>query len=204
MPKNETRITHSSTEVIQAVDFETGEIVSESRTESYTKKVSKEPSFIKLYLDHLGRFKGLATGFSPILFRMLEKGTYADENDEDGGMILFLNKPLKAVIAKKCGVSLHRVDNAVTEFVKKGYMRRLDLGMYQFNPYLFGKGEWKDIENIRANFDYGTGEIVAEIVKKEEDKLNKAHTDIAQESKTELAELDGQMTIDDYEKAKRA
>ena len=27
MPKNETRITHSSTEVIQAVDFETGEIV---------------------------------------------------------------------------------------------------------------------------------------------------------------------------------
>ena len=65
-------------------------------------------------------------------------------------------------------------------------MRRLDLGMYQFNPFFFGRGAWKDIANIRATFDYGTGEAVAEIVKAEEEKMNIAAETIANESEAEL------------------
>ena len=189
MSKNETRITHSSEVTETVVDYTTGEIVSESRTETYTKKVGKEPPYVKLYLDHLSRFKGLQLSLNPILAQLLQKTSYADENDPEGGMILYLNKPLKSDIAKKCGLSLTRVDHAVTQFVKKGYMRRLDLGKYQFNAHFFGKGEWKDIENIRATFDYGTGEAVADIVKKEESAINTMSDEIVSQSLEELNEL---------------
>ena len=59
--------------------------------------------------------------------------------------------------------------------------------MFQFNPFLFGLGEWADIENIRATFDYGTGEVIAEIVKNEEAAMNKATAEIAEHSKEQLA-----------------
>ena len=166
MSKNTGLVTFEDRESNYIVDGATGEVTGGERLKRQYIRYDREPSYIKLYLDHLNRFKGLQIGFTPILAELLKHTSYADATEEDGGMILYLNKPLKANIAKKCDVSLSRVDHAVTEFVKKGYMRRLELGMYQFNPFLFGKGEWADIENIRATFDYSTGEAVAEIVKR--------------------------------------
>lgn len=103
-----------------------------------------ETTYVKLYLNNS---EGLR--INPILAEMLKYASIADSTAEEGGMILYLNKALKANIAKKCEVSLARVDQAVTEFVKKGYIRRVEVGMYQFNPYIFGKGNWQDIRNTR-------------------------------------------------------
>ena len=168
MSNNSVRVTFEEIESNYVTDETTGEVkVSQTKNRRHIR-YSKEPSFIKLYLDHLSRFVGLQLSLNPILIELLKCATYADKSEEFGGMILYLNKPLKSDIAKKCGLSLGRVDNAVSEFVKKGYMRRLELGKYQFNPYYFGKGEWADIENIRATFDYGTGEAVADIIKFED------------------------------------
>ena len=189
MPKDEKKITYERTEKELVIDSESGEVITEVERHTEKARLPKEPTFIKLYLDHLSRFKGLQISLNPILGELLRNTSYANLTDLDGGMVLYLNKPLKADIAKKCGVSLHRVDNAVTEFVKKGYMRRLDLGKYQFNPFFFGKGEWKDIQNIRATFDYGTGEAVAEIVKSEETAMNHATDEIAKKSFEELTLL---------------
>lgn len=186
MSKDTTRITLEERESNIIIDNETGEI-KETQTNTRQKlRYSKEPTYVKLYLDHLSRFKGLQLSLNPILAEMLKSTSYADPKDENGGMILYLNKPLKVDIAKRCGISLGRVDHAVTEFVKKGYMRRLELGKYQFNPYFFGKGEWADIENIRATFNYGTGEAVAIIVKKEEAAMNQATDRIANQSSEEM------------------
>lgn len=189
MGKDTTRVTFESREEEFITNENTGEVKSSVKRHTQHIRYSKEPSYVKLYLDHLSRFKGLQLSFNPILAELLKSTTYANLNDQDGGMLLFLNKPLKEIIAQRCGVSLGRVDNAVTEFVKKGYMRRLKLGMYQFNPFFFGKGEWKDIENIRAMFDYGTGEAVAEIVRTEEAAMNKASDEIAEQSKEQLAAI---------------
>lgn len=174
MPKDTTRITVEEVESTYIASEETGEVKTTQKSKRQHIRYSKEPTYVKLYLDHLSRFKGVQLSLNPILAEMLKHASYASKYDSNGGMLLFLNKPLKEIIAKDCGLSLGRVDNAVTEFVKKGYMRRIKIGMYQFNPFLFGKGEWADIENIRATFDYGTGEIIAEIVKEEEDKINQA------------------------------
>lgn len=186
MAKDNAKITYELTEQELVVDSETGEVKSEIKRHTQRVRYSKEPSYVKLYLDHLSRFKGLQLSLNPILAEFLKHTSYAEPMDENGGMVLFLNKPLKEIIAKRCEVSLSRVDHAVTEFVKKGYMRRLDLGMYQFNPFFFGKGEWKDIENIRATFDYGTGEAIAEIVKTEEQAMNIATEEIARNTKEKL------------------
>lgn len=182
MAKDNAKITYELTEKELVVDSETGEVKSEIKRHTQKIRYSKEPSYVKLYLDHLSRYKGLQLSLNPILAEFLKHTSYAEPMDENGGMILFLNKALKEIIAKRCEVSLSRVDHAVTEFVKKGYMRRLDLGMYQFNPFFFGKGEWKDIENIRATFDYGTGEVIAEIVKEEEKTMTEQQKKLQQQS----------------------
>lgn len=189
MGKDTTRVTYEHIEESAIVNQETGEVTSSATRKTQHIRYSKEPSYVKLYLDHLSRFKGAQLSLNPILAEFLKSATYADSNAPEGGMLLFLNKPLKQIIARRCGVSLGRVDNAVTEFVKKGYMRRLEIGMYQFNANFFGKGEWKDIENIRATFDYGTGEAVAEIVKKEEEAMNQATDEIASQSNEELRSI---------------
>ena len=155
-------------------DAQTGEVSTTATQKTKNAILPKEPNFIKVYLDHLGKYKGVQVSLTPILEQLLNHTSYANIGEDSGGMILYLNKALKSNIAKSSNISLTRVDHAVTAFVKKGYMRRIEIGMYQFNPFLFGKGEWKDIENIRTTFDYGTGEILADIVKHEEIAMNKA------------------------------
>ena len=187
--KKEKVVTYEISEQSTIIDTNTGEVLSEVNKKVQKVRYEPEPPFVKVYLNLLSRFKDLQVSFNPILIELLENTSFAHSNDEFGGMIIFINKPMKNIIAKKCGVSLSRVDHAITEFVKKGYMRRIELGMYQFNPYLFGKGEWKDIQNIRATFDCGTGEVVAEIVKNEEQAMNIVTEKIAQQSEKALNEI---------------
>lgn len=172
------------------INNETGEVIAELHSHTEHARIPAEPPFVKLYLDCLAKFSDLQISFNPILIEMLKRASYADEEIEDGGLMLYLNKPLKTVIAKKCNVSLNRVDHALTEFVKKGYFYRIDLGAYQFNADLFGKGHWKDIYKVRtiqAEFDFGAGTVVANIVKDEEEAMNQATDEIAERSKEQLA-----------------
>lgn len=174
------------------VDEESGEVKEEYKHHTSMTKLPEEPPFVKLYLDCLSKFKDIQLSFNPILLEFLKRATYADEDTEIGGEVLYLNKRLKQTIAKKCNVSLKRVEQAITEFVKKGYMYRIDVGTYQFNANLFGKGNWGDVYNIRniqANFNFGTGEVVADIVHDEEKKINKATEEIADQSEKKLTEL---------------
>ena len=176
------------------INTETGEVVSEAHSHTEHARIPTEPPFVKVYLDCLAKFKDVQISFNPILAEMLKRASYADEEIENGGFVLYLNKQLKTVIANKCKVSLNRVEHALTEFVKKGYMYRIGVGSYQFNADLFGKGSWKDIHRIRtiqAEFDFGAGTVVAEIVREEEEEaMNKATDEIAKKSFEELTLLE--------------
>ena len=46
--------------------------------------------------------------------------------------------------------------------------RRVSVGTYQVNPNIIGKGDWKDIKNIRATFDFGNRDVIAAVVEREE------------------------------------
>jgi hypothetical protein len=124
--------------------------------------------------------------------------TYAgDDEDEFGGQIIIVNKYLKKLISKSCNLSYIRVEQALTDFVRAGYFRRVDVGTYQVNPNFFGKGEWRDIEKIKATFNFNNGEVVAEIIKSEEESMTKN-----QEALAELYEKAEEMFGDKEEIAK--
>ena len=187
---NHKKVYYERQESTIVTDETTGEVISQSKRNVTSSKLPDEPPFIKLYLDCLCKFKDIQISFNSILIEFLKNASWANQDfNGNGGQVLYLNKMLKEYIAKKCNVSLKRVEQAITEFVKKGIMRRLGVGTYQFNPSLFGKGEWSDIYNIRAVFDFGTGEAIAQIIKKEEEKINEATEKINTDSKELLEKI---------------
>ncbi len=184
---------YSSEKSTTIVD-ENGVVKEENQEKTVKSRLPKEPPFVKLYLDCLSKFKDVQFSFNPILLEFLKRASYADEITEScgGGQVLYLNKRLKQNIATKCNVSLNRVEHAITEFVKKGYMLRIDVGTYQFSADLFGKGEWADIykiRNIQANFDFATGNVIAHIVRDEEKEMNNATDEVASQSNEEIEKL---------------
>lgn len=146
------------------LDQETGEVTRHKTV----YKAADEPDFVKLYIDCVLTLKGLKKGLNPILLGFLRFMSYADINGIEGGQIIFVNKMMKQTIADSLGVTVKRIDQAITEFVKGGIFKRIAVGTYQVNPNLVGKGEWKDIKNIRATFDFGNREVMSAVVETEE------------------------------------
>ncbi len=146
------------------VDFGTGEVMQQTTV----ARVSQEPEFVKLYLDCLSTFKGFSKTLNPILLEFLRNMSYA--TSDNGGQIIYINASMKKNIAKKLNKSTDRVNQALTEFVKNGIFKRVDTGMYQVNPFLFGRGHWKDIYKLRATFDFNTGTIVTNAEFQEQDE----------------------------------
>lgn len=143
------------------IDNDTGEI----RNQEIVYKQSPEPNFIKLYLDCLCSFKGISKSLNPILIELLQHMSFASLQDPEGGQIIYLNAELKRRIAKNTNKTVKRIEQALTDFVKANVLKRIAIGTYQVNANLFGRGEWKDIKNIRAKFDFANGTIDAEIIK---------------------------------------
>lgn len=150
------------------INHETGEVLKEEHTQQIKKGV--EPSFVKLYLDHLLLFSELPKNLSPILLEFLKRTTYADKSDPDGGQIIYINASLKRDVAAITKKSYGRVEHAITDFIKANILNRLDMGKYQVNPRMFGKGEWKDISSIRATYDYKNNDVIADIEETEQEK----------------------------------
>ena len=118
------------------------------------------------------KYYAVRKGLNPILLQFLSYMTYADSEASEGGQLIIINKYVKETIAKKLGLGIESVNKALTELTKSGIFRRVSSGTYQANPNLFGRGEWKDITNIRAVFDFAEQNINAEIIKEEDPEDN--------------------------------
>lgn len=170
MKKREDKVTYERI----VVNHESGEIIEQE----FIHKRGTEPPFIKLYIDCLCDFKGLSKSLNPILLEFLKYMTYANSNDSNGGQIIYLNAALKKQIAFSTNKTVKRIEQAITEFVKTGVFNRIATGTYQVNAELFGKGDWKDIKNIRATFDFKNGTVDTEIIKENSiDKFSPTGTD---------------------------
>ena len=156
------QFTKTHCEELSTLNTDTGE-VSITRTETTTTHTerTKEPDFVKLYLDHLALFNGTSLNINPILAELLKRATYAD--DPNGAQQIVINKAVKKQIASKLQLAEGSINNAITEFVKNDYLRRIDRGLYIANPNYFGKGDWGNIKKLRANYDYINHTMTAEI-----------------------------------------
>lgn len=161
MSKTKDTITYVQTK--QTINYSSGEVVVEENITN--RKNSSEPPFVKLYLDCLLTYKDLSKSLNPILSEFLKYMSYANVADNQGGQIIYLNAEMKRQIAKSTEKTVKRVEQALTDFVKSGVFRRIATSTYQVNPNLFGRGDWKDISNIRTIFNFATGEVFTEIEK---------------------------------------
>lgn len=138
------------------VDNDTGEVIKRRTTLQFTK----EPAYVKLYFDCLGvaiRNEGLNESLNDMLLEVLKLGNYADEDQT-----VTLTSYQKKKICEKTGKSLRRLEQAITIWVKNKILIRVSRGTYQINPWIFGKGEWRDISKLRANFDFSAGNVTVE------------------------------------------
>ena len=127
-------------------------LVMNDQGEMVSKKANKvlswgaEPSYIKLYLQDILYLSDMPTKHSAILYELLKRSSYAGDKD---GMQVIVNASLKRRIKETLGFkNMSSINNAITDFVKGKILYRVDVGMYNFNPFLFGKGDWQDISRL--------------------------------------------------------
>lgn len=109
-------------------------------------QVSTEPDFIKLYLTDIARLNDLPKGANQILLQFLKLMVYDNT--------FTINSYHKKNIAEKLNTTIATINNTLTKLTQEGVITRISSGVYMFNPYLFGKGKWKDINALRVTIKY--------------------------------------------------
>ncbi|PHR95162.1 MAG: hypothetical protein COA68_17540 [Oceanobacter sp.] len=114
-------------------------------SEEATSKVPQERPFIKLYIDDVVVLKGAPASCKGVLFALLRFLKYDN-------WIISVNKYDKEQIQKEVGfATLQQVTTALSELKKSGILMAVysvegkpQRGVFELNPYLFGKGDWKN------------------------------------------------------------
>ena len=130
---------------------EDGEVL-QSKTEwQYSLKV--EDNYVKLYTDDLEFLLNLPKRCLNVLIYLLKNTDYANR----GGYIL-LPCGTKKEICQALGLDkVGSLDNVLSQLVKGKIILRESTGIYKLNPFIFGKGAWPDVVEMRENnmFLYG-------------------------------------------------
>ena len=121
----------------ETVDRGSGEVL-----KTYSEAIlPKEPDYVKLYLESISKLNDLQGWTDPVLNELLKLMNYRNE--------IVLNSALKKRMAVELEISPRTIDNALSLLSKNGVILRKDTGLYLGNPHLFGKGEWRDIRELR-------------------------------------------------------
>jgi len=145
-------------EVTEHVDIETGEVQSYERKSVF--QVDKEPEYVKLYLRDIIRLNGLPPATGKVLNALLQSMGYNN--------IIPAYAPIKKVICRDLGVTMHTLNKAIDNLYKKDILIRIDRGIYMADPELFGRGTWGEIKEIRMMVTYtedGKKQIKTEVDK---------------------------------------
>ena len=103
---------------------------------------SDDPNYIKVYLNDIVYLYDLPNGCNDIIFELFDYITFNTHE-------IILNKTIKDRISKKIGMKLGTIDNNLTKLKQKGVLESRGRGVYFLNPYLFGKGHWKELKELR-------------------------------------------------------
>ena len=156
----------TKTEVVKTYDRESGEeIVKDINISSFS--VDKEPEYIKLYIQDIGRLKKINGKANDILLAFISKMGYNN--------IIPTYKPIKMLVAKDLNVSLHTVSSAIKKFKATGLFIPYVRGMYIADPEIFARGNWKNIKNLRLVIEYkknGTKTLKSNLPEEIQLKLN--------------------------------
>jgi len=125
-------------------DAETGEILDTLKDRE--QKTPKTPDFGMVFTQDLGYLKNLQGGDAKLLFGLFG---VVDRNNE-----LTLNKARKDSLANKIGLSTKTINSSINRLKNHEILVHVDRGIYKLNPYIFGKGQWKNIHEFRMELVY--------------------------------------------------
>ena len=128
------------------VESSSGEIVAETEIREIRTSKGVEPDFVKLYINDLMLINDLPTKASNALMELIKLVTFDNK--------IILNGAIKKDICSRLNIKPQTLNNNLTSFVKKEILYRLDTGIYMPNPYLFARGKWEDIHDLRMIVNY--------------------------------------------------
>lgn len=111
-----------------------------------------EPAYVKLYLRDLMYVADMPKHYTQVVLSLLKRVSYA--SDEDGMCVTLVPRTKRAICAELGWEKTSSLDNALQKLLKGKIIFRVDRGVFRLNPYLFGKGDWKDIGQIRMEVTY--------------------------------------------------
>lgn len=113
-------------------------------------KATKEPEHVKIYPPAIAPINSLIASHRRVLYAILSEASSAEN-----GMRVAITSGAKRLMCQKHGIgSPQTIANALSKMVKARILIRIETGIYMLNPFLFGKGRWRDIEKLRHSVDY--------------------------------------------------
>lgn len=155
-------MSEKGTKRVQARDTETvinenGEVIEQTRNVSYI--YGREESYVKLYVERgLVMLKGITRGQALIAFALAQRMGWADT-----GQRIYVNAAMKRDIAAQVGCEPGTVTQAIKRLVKVGILTWVDRGCYAMNPYVFARGNWDDVVDLRTTINWADGTFVTEV-----------------------------------------
>lgn len=137
-------------EEITTTDKETGEVTTVVNTKKRYFEKSDEPNFVKFYASHLVHFMGLPSSAGMVLGQMIEEMNYRNE--------VLVDRDFKKRYKESRGLSSSDNTDVVAKYltalISKNFIKRIGKGKYFINPYIFGKGDYRDIKTLQTTYDY--------------------------------------------------
>lgn len=130
----------------EIVDSQTGEII---RRRKFTNAlIEKEPPHVKIYLEDIAKINDLPPTASKVLNLLVQNMGY-------NNMVPML-KPFKEAICNSLDIKMNTLEKIVSLLKEKHILHVFSRGLYILDPYLFAKGRWEDIKNLRLIIEYDT------------------------------------------------
>ena len=111
---------------------------------------SPEPDHVKIYAPAIAPINSLIASHRRVLYSFLLQASLAKD-----GMRIVVTAGVKRMMCQKFGIgSPQTIANALSKMVRAGILIRIETSVYMLNPFLIGKGEWRDIASLRHSVDY--------------------------------------------------
>lgn len=137
-------------EITREINHETGEV--KITNDRQVVKKNSTPDFVMLFTQTAPMLANanLTSSQSTTLFAIISK--FVGKNN-----LLNLSAATKELISRECDLKYNTVDQNIRTLIKKNIILRDKIGergyQYYLNPYVFGKGNWADIEQLRYTVD---------------------------------------------------
>ena len=142
------------------VDSSTGEVISEENTQCYK---TKEPAYIKTYVDDLVKITSIPDRNKNVLLCMLKYVGYGNDID--------ISIRIKTKIAAELGCGVGNINNAISALKKVGILISTYRSCYLLNPDYFAKGDWIAVNKIRTTIEYSKNgkKIISDFINTKEE-----------------------------------